>query len=199
MISIKNHTSDPLTEIISAARRIYPKAKVDPEDSEDQKRLVQMCIRNYELSVFTHAYAQVEITCSWCVVQELLSNDFDLTVKSYAVNGKGLSYITPPSVVNDDQLKSIFTKFIKKINCSIKEFSKVRKKIDYRYILPGCVQTEILISTNFLEWLRILKLQRFSRTSDELKEILIILCQELGKICPEVFNIPNLKWKSLKT
>jgi len=195
VIEVKSYSQEPLEDILDAALRIYPKAKFNRGDPEDQKRLIQMCIRNGDLSVFTHASAKIEITCSQCVAQELLSNNNDVTIKSYMPNGHELQFITPREFSSDDKLKSIFSRFIKKIIASVKDLSETGSSVDYRYILPGCIQTEVLISSSFLGFLQILKLEKFNRTSRELAEICSLIYTELNKICEPVFNKTNLKFK----
>ena len=194
MIEVKSYTQNPLEEILNAAIRLYPKAKFNRGDSEDQKRLIQMCIRNNELSVFTHASAQIEITCSQCVAHELM-NTTDVTTKPYPIDGNDITFITPSEFSNDDKLRSLFSRFIKKIRSTVKELSDSDKSVDLRYILPGCVQTEVLISANFLGLLRILKLEKFNRTSLELSDLCGLMYEKLNNICEPVFNKTNLKYK----
>lgn len=195
MIAVKSFTPDPLEEILYAARKVYPRAKVDSKDPEDQRRLILKCIRNDHISIFTHAHAKIEITCSRCVVRELQEQNSYVTVEEQEFDGEILSFITPCEFLEDDELKALYTTFVKKIRCSVTQFLEAGKDIDYRYILPGCVKTDILISMNFLEWLRILKLEHFKRTSRELKEICKMIYSELNQICNPVFNKSNLKMK----
>ena len=195
MIEVKWFSPEPLEEILDAALRIYPNAKFQRGDPDDQKRLIQMCIRNGDLSIFSHASAKIEITCSLLAAHQLQLVDNDITVKTYVpVNGNGLTFITPKEFIDDDKLKSIFSKFLKQIRLSIKELSK-SNEVDYRYILPGCVQTQVLISTSFLGFLRILKLINYRQTSQELIEICELIYSELNTICSPVFNKMNLKFK----
>jgi len=193
MLEIKKYTQNPNKEIIEAALRIHPKVVI--KDSEDEARLIQLCLRQEETSILVHANAQIELSCSLCVAYELLCNDLDITFKTNLVNGHDLSYITPKEISNDDQLKSFFIKYIKKINTMINELRNFKKPVNYRYIVPGCIKVDVLFTANFSELIKIIRLERLAKTSNELKEICNILYIEFSKICPNVFNKTNLKFK----
>jgi len=196
MIELKSHTSDPLEWIIDAAMGIYPRAKIDREDPEDQKRLIQMCIRDGNLSVFTHASAKIVIECSYCVVRELMAVNNDVTVKTWdPSDGNNLSFITPQECLNDDKLKSIHTSLLRKVQSTVKEMIELGDDVDYHYILPGCVKTDIIISTSFLGFLKILKLIRYRQTSAEMRDICEEIYSQLNEVCSIVFNKANLKYK----
>ena len=196
MIELKSHTSDPLEWIIDAAMGIYPRAKIDREDPEDQKRLIQMCIRDGNLSVFTHASAKIVIECSYCAARELMAVNNDVTVKTWEPSDRNnLSFITPQECLNDDKLKSIYTSLLRKVQSTVKEMIELGDDMDYHYILPGCVKTDIIISTSFLEFLKILKLIRYRQTSEEMKDICEEIYIQLNGVCSLVFNKANLKYK----
>ena len=69
------------------------------------------------------------------------------------------------------------------------------KKVDLTYLLPGCTKMDVLITASFLEWMKIIRLSYFSRTSSELRVICSLLYDKLSHLCPEVFNKNILRMK----
>lgn len=57
-----------------------------------------------------------------------------------------------------------------------------------RSVLPNCLKTEIIITTNFTEWLHIFKLRRSVKAHPQIKEVMDIAFQILHEKCPTVFK-----------
>jgi thymidylate synthase (FAD) len=57
-----------------------------------------------------------------------------------------------------------------------------------RTVLPNSCKTEIIVYTNFLEWLHIFKLRTSMSAEPSMREIMIPLHQELGQRYPTIFN-----------
>jgi thymidylate synthase (FAD) len=58
-----------------------------------------------------------------------------------------------------------------------------------RAILPNCLKTEIVISTNFREWVYIFNLRLFNKTAHpQMRSLLKPLYTELQEIYPEIFD-----------
>lgn len=183
-----------LKDILESAIRIFPKIKLKSGDEERQKLLISKCIRSGEVSVFTHAIATVEFSCSLIVARELESYSFDITQRTH-FDTEELSFIIPPIIESNEQANIIFSKLMKKVICTYEALSVLDEEFDYRYILPGAVNTTVLVTSNFLEWLKILKLERYTKTSQELKDLCSEFYAVLNEICPLIFNKANLKSK----
>jgi thymidylate synthase (FAD) len=57
-----------------------------------------------------------------------------------------------------------------------------------RSVLPTCLKTELVMTTNFREWLHFLKLRDSKAAHPQMREIAKMVRAELHKICPEIFS-----------
>jgi thymidylate synthase ThyX len=196
MVEIIGYTSNALGEILEVAGNVYPRAKLNRDNRDDQKRMINMCIRDGEVSIFSHATAKIDIICSHYVSQELSVITNDLTIKTNVnTDYSNLSFITPDEFSTNDKLKLTYMEYIKYITKSINELYSIDNTIDYRCILPASMEVEVIITTNFLNLLRILKVMNYKNTSPELINICGLLYEKLNNICDIVFNKTNLKLK----
>jgi hypothetical protein len=195
-MQIKRCSNDPLKDIIDSIKRVYPN-KVYKDDEDSIIRVLQLCLRERQYHVFTHVHATVEFECSLRVIYELYSNDFHITPKVHPVEKEdsGLEFIIPDEISKNEEMASVFANYTKNISKHIKQIFQLDKKIDLYYLLPGCVKTDVLVSASFLEWIKIMRMSYFSKTSNELKRISCELYDCFNKVCPLVFNKNIVKMK----
>jgi len=185
-VELLHYNKNCLDIVLASANRIFPKVKVS------KKLFISKCIRFGKVSVFSHAFATIEFTCSLAVTRELESYNFDITQQSH-IDTEELTFVIPPIIESNEQASIAFSRLMKKVVCTYKTLLKLNGEFDYRYILPGAVKTTVLITADFLRWLRILKLERYSNTSEELKELCSELYIVLNELCSVIFNRTNLK------
>lgn len=186
-------SNDSLEDMIDSALRVFPRVKFDRELEEDQKRLFEKCLRCGEFSVFTHAFATIEFTCSLGVCRELRSRNFNITQTSH-IDTEKLEFSIPSSICDNEELSCMIRKLFSRISKIFKDLKSLGlEENQYSLILPEATVTTVLVSANFYEWLRILKLERYTHISEELKEICSNFYKVLNDECPQVFNRGNLK------
>jgi len=194
MVEIKRFSKDALDEILESIKCIYPKKIFKNCDDEVIDRLFQICIRERHYSVFTHSCITVQFNCSLKTVLEICNNcKLHITVKTNSHDSE-FEFITPPKV-KSDEINSIFINYIKYVNRVVKQISELDDKLDLTYLLPGCTKTQVLITSNFLEWAKFIKMALFSKNESELKDICTVLLDKLKEICPQFFNKTILKMK----
>ena len=192
LVKMSDNVIDDLQE---AVRKTAPNLSVNLLNEDDQKRVFSMLIRKGKTDVFTHAHCRMEIHCSECAANELLAQNVILTKQDQAFS-EDLTYICPKQISDDSKSQKEFFDLLEQATKLHKKFlKKYGDQYDARYVLPGAVETKMIITANFLSWLKILKLERYSRTSEELKEICGMIYEVLNQSCPSIFNKTNLKMK----
>jgi len=195
-MEIKRFTENPINEILESIKRIFPTKAFKNSDSESVSRIIQMCMRERHYSVFTHVVATIEFACSLKVIHELCNNNLHVTPKAHVVEKEDYSIeFIFPEEIKDGDLNVLFTNYIKYVSKTIRQMVEKDKKVDLTYLLPGCTKMDVLITASFLEWMKIIRLSYFSRTSSELRVICSLLYDKLSHICPEVFNKNILRMK----
>ena len=195
-MEIKKCTNNALKEIIDSIKRVYP-GKVYRDDDNSIITLLQLCLRERQFHVFTHANATVEFICSLKVIYELYTNDFHITPKIHLVEKEdsSLEFLVPDEISKNEEAMTVFANYTKNVNKYVKQIFQLDKKIDLYYLLPGCTKTEVLISASFLDWMKIMRMTYFSKTSSELKRISGDLFDCFNKVCPLIFNKNIIKVK----
>lgn len=173
-------------EIISLIEMIYPKIKTREKDSDYRKLAIQKCLRNLNLSVFTHCIATLQMNISGYHFDQLFSNN-DLSFSHTIQEAQNLSYDIPSRALNN-KYEAMYTGLIKKIEQLKKECS-----FDSEFFIPKCALLNIIISGNFLSWFKFLKRYHEHFTDNDMKMLVSEIYKKLNDICPLLFNELNFK------
>jgi len=198
MIKVKRSSKEPLKEILEVCKRLYPKKVYNENDEDDQKRLLELCMRDGNVSVLTHSNVCVEFLCSMFLARELTSCGINITVQKSSVEKDKVSFYSMDNLITKN--KSVFNNAYSKFCNAITEMLNMsnehfKDELEIEYFIPGCVLTTVLITANYFEWLKILKISYKSNATPELKSLCSELMNELNLICPLVFNKGMLKHK----
>jgi hypothetical protein len=195
-MKIIDDTVNAMRVLVDSIKLIYPKNNI-----KDSSELIQLCLKNHNYHVFSHAFTTLEFSCSMKVIQELYRFGFQLTTKIHLSEdqSENLEFVVPDEVAENEEMMIIFTNYTKNINKVVRQLMRINNTIDLVYVLPGCIKTDVRMTVSFLNLLKLLRLSCINGYSNELKKLLDIIYKSLNYKYPLVFNKNNLKIKIEET
>lgn len=158
------------------------------------KKFIKNLIQKGHTSVLEHAVASFKITgVSRIMTHQLVRHRLASYTQVSNRYTTAKNYIIPDSI---KQNKELLNKYIALMNNSFKLYNELInnsiKKEDARFILPQCIQTEIIMTANFREWRHILELRLHKSAQWEIRktmqEILKILYNNSPVIFEDIIN-----------
>ena len=147
--------------IEKAGRTSYQSFEKQTETS--YKSFIKMLIRNKHESVLEHASASFRVTgCSRSFTHQLVRHRLcSYTQQSQRyVDVHNFNYIEPDSIKSNKKAHKIFSELIKHSKESYTELQKLGvKNQDARFVLPNAVESQIVITANFREWMHVFTLR----------------------------------------
>jgi thymidylate synthase ThyX len=99
------------------------------------------------------------------------------------------SVVMPSGIGNDPTMKFLW---LKAMDADERTYSEMRfagaKPQDARAVLPTCLKTEIVMTTNFREWRHFLKLRLSTAAHPDIRVIARMIADRLIRIAPTVFE-----------
>lgn len=190
MVELKS-CSD-VDDILYVVKKIYP----NMNSTFSPRSMIRTALKDGHSDILKQGTAKVEIECSYYCAKQLMSISDGIIIKSYLAEKYGdLSFITPPEFNNNEFLKIIYLLFLKNVKRVVNNIITDYPNIDYNYLLPMSVKSEVLINTNFYDIFNILKHMNYKKTSPELVNICKMIFDQLSIECEPVFNKTNLRFK----
>lgn len=190
-------TPNPAREIELATRTCYKS-----EDAYDPNRtgeFLDKIVNQYQHeSVIEHGVASFRIVCDRGVSLEVVRHriaSYSQESTRYCNYSKDkfnneIAVIEPPGLSVPEQLiwmnamEAAETAYFQLIN------AKVSPQIA-RSVLPTCLKTEMVMTTNFRSWKNFLKLRTSPKAHPQIQEIAFQIKAALQKECPEIFGSPQ--------
>jgi thymidylate synthase (FAD) len=105
------------------------------------------------------------------------------------VNEADSEVVLPPSVAADDEARAVFDRMVAEAQ---EGYSKLRAlgvpREDARYLLPGGVVSEIVLSANLREWRHVFEVRCHPRAHWEIREVCLEMLRILKRETPIVFH-----------
>lgn len=190
-------TPNPAREIELATRTCYKS-----EDAYDPARtgeFLDKIVNQYQHeSVIEHGVASFRIICDRGVSHEIVRH----RIASYSQestrycnyskdkHGNAIAVIEPPGLSVPEQL--IWVNAMEAAETAY--FQLINKKVSpqiARSVLPTCLKTELVMTTNFRSWKNFLELRTSTKAHPQIREIALQIQVALQKECPEIFGSPQ--------
>lgn len=187
-VQILRNNENVTQEVFDALKKISNRIKSTDYPPEFQRRIYMMYIRKGRSDIFSHSMFQIEIKCSECVANELLRKNIEISQREYNFGGD-LNFVCCKEITQNEEAQKMFESLIYKAVEVHKHFTHLfGDRYEPRHILPASVMTNLVITVSVLSLLKIIQLERYSRTSDELKEICSEIYSIFNSLYPEIFN-----------
>ena len=183
----------PLQAIERAGRTCYKSE--DKITNESASKFYKMIYQRGHESVAEHAVASVRIICDRGVSHEIVRH----RIASYSQEstrycnyskekfGNEIQVIEPPGMTDGERTGW-------RSACEYAEKMYMLLLVQgmspqiARSILPTCLKTEMVMTTNFREWKHFIKLRTDPAAHPQMREVAFMIKELLAKECPEVFG-----------
>jgi thymidylate synthase (FAD) len=181
------YTSNPEKAIELAGRTCY-KSEAKITDISSGKFCKSLVERGH-LAMVEHAVASFRIICDRGVSHELVRHrlcSFAQESTRYVNYKEGLVVIEPPYL--DDLSKCKWESAMLFAENIYKDMIVAGVKPEIaRSVLPNSLKTEIVITANFREWLKIIELRTSKFAHPQIREVITLIEKKLQEISPNVF------------
>lgn len=190
-------TPDAAKEIEMATRTCYKSEdKYDPEKTE--AFLDRVIHQMHHESVVEHGVASFRIICDRGVSHEIVRH----RIASYSQEstrycnygkekfGKEITVIRPPGLTPHQE--SAWT--VAMGHAEEAYFDMITSGCTpqiARSVLPTCLKTELVMTTNFRSWLHFLDLRTAPSAHPQIREIALSIQNQLVNACPKIFKAPQ--------
>jgi thymidylate synthase (FAD) len=179
---------------IERAGRVCYKSE-DKITHESSFKFIKMLLDRKHEAVLEHACASILFICDRGVTHELVRHRLASYCQestrycNYGLDkfSNEISIIEPPQLSPEDR-------FLWEFHCKESEktyLAMISEGVSpqiARSILPTCLKTEIVVTTNFREWRHILKLRTSSAAHPQIREIMEMALKILKDISPTCFE-----------
>lgn len=172
-----------------------PMSGMDAEDVDNDKalQLLRGLVRKGHGSIlehccFTFAIEGISRACSHQLVRHRIAS-YSQQSQRYVDANKCTSYVIPPEIEKDENLKTAYGKYIHNaIDMYNALVDNGVKKEDARYILPNAMATNIVVTMNARELLHFIELRTSPRAQWEIRELAEEMLRQLKEVSPVIFG-----------
>ena len=204
-VVLVSHTPDPERLIAAAARLCYSPADVEQvlaaTGRSDQQVFLQKLVDVGRLSPvehasFTFAVEGISRACSHQLVRHRLAS-YSQQSQRYVGEEEGFAYITPPSILEDEELKAGYERFMEEARKSYRFLVEKLKsrgdgfesaREDARFVLPNAAETKIIITMNARELLHFFSQRLCNRAQWEIRAMAFAMLKLVKPLAPTVFR-----------
>lgn len=188
--------SAELLWITENAEQIIERAGRTCYKSEDRITLdssgafIKRILESGHESVIEHASASILFICDRGVSHELVRHrlaSYSQESTRYCTYESGITVIEPPGLNVEES--RIWIHHCEQAELNYQKLLRLGCAAQIaRSVLPTCLKTEIVTTTNLREWRHIFRLRRSSKAHPQIKEIMDSAYLLLNKQCPNVFG-----------
>jgi thymidylate synthase (FAD) len=190
-------TSEDVDRMLSRLEYIGRKCyKSEGKITEDSKfDFIKMLRSRGHTAMIEHSHLQVEFVTDRGITHELVRH----RIASFAqestrwcnYGGRGIK-VVPPGNIRTHPDSEVWQRWIQAMEEDQAHYefflSKGLKPGDARSVLPTCLKTEIVVSTNFTEWRHIFKLRTPLTAHPDMRALMVQLHKEVTDLIPVVFD-----------
>ncbi|RLF46560.1 MAG: FAD-dependent thymidylate synthase [Thermoplasmata archaeon] len=194
-VTLIRYTPEPERACGMAAALTHSKAKPEELENMDDEKLKKILAYVIELghtSVVEHASFTFAISgVSRALTHQLVRH----RIASYSqqsqryVNLKEPTYVTPPSIERNKEIKKIYDEFMKEIWNKYNELlnSGIPTE-DARYVLPNATTSNIIVTMNARTLLSFFELRCCMHAQWEIRKLAWKMLGEVKKVAPTIFK-----------
>ena len=193
-----------LQQIERVARVCYKSEDKITPDGESAKKLVGFLVKQGHEAMLEHSQLSVLFTCDRGVANELVRH----RIASFAQEstrycnyskekfGGELSFIRPYYIddLSEEACDAISDSCLWAEKLYLQLIKDGLRPEQARCILPLCLKTEIVVTTNYREWRNIFKLRTPVAAHPQMRELMCPLLLEVQKKIPVVFDDIYTYW-----
>ena len=160
-------------------------------DSEDDKKSLNIAIKNRHESILEHANFTFKICSVSSVLLAQLTRHrfFSFSVRSERYCGGSKDYVIPQTIANNENaIKEFYNHLYLLENAYNRMMSLGIPKEDARYILPKATTYDIIATANARELLRFFELRCCNRAQWEIRELANAMRDILKVVSPVIFD-----------
>jgi thymidylate synthase (FAD) len=170
-----------------------PSEIFEKTDLDTAKRIIKRVTGYGHFSVLEHASFTFSIEgVSRAMTHELVRH----RIASYTQQSQRFvtydtlgRYVTPPSVANNAEAKSVFDETLEKISETYQNLLRIGvPKEDARFILPNAARTNIIVTMNARELRHFFCLRCCARSQWEIREVATEMLRHAKKVAPALFE-----------
>jgi len=175
--------------IEQAGRTCY--MSVDKSGAESAPRFVRMLVSRGHHSVLEHATASFAISgvsraCTHQLVRHRLCSFSQKSQRYVSENDTG--FVVPPRVAANQEAMKVFLDATSASHASYERLVELGiPKEDARFVIPGAVETDIVLSANLREFRHVVELRGSRHAQWEIREVAVALLENLKRHAPNVF------------
>ena len=204
-VLLLSHTPEPERTVGAAAKLCYSKANVEQITSravtEDKDHFLSKLTDSGHLSPIEHASFSFAIegisrACSHQLVRHRLAS-YSQQSQRYVNQANQFHYVIPPSIKEDDALRSLFEKAMEESRRAYitlnemliqKGVSGEAAREDARFVLPNAIETRIIMTMNARELLHFFNQRLCSRAQWEIRALALEMLKLVLPIAPALFR-----------
>jgi|UniRef100_A0A7V4DDS5 thymidylate synthase (FAD) len=192
-VTLLAHTPDPERAIALAARVCYSKEPPQDIAPEKARKLIRELFARGHESVLEHAFFSfllegISRVTSHQLVRHRLAS-YAQQSQRYVDLGEA-SFVCPPSIAEHPRAKIVFDGVMAHAREAYEELCRLGvAKEDARYVFPQAVATNIVVSLNARELLHIARVRLCRRAQWEVREVVLRMIAEVGKVAPVLTEI----------
>ncbi len=204
-VSILKHTPNPEEVVALSAKLCYSPIGVDElkekMTQEEIEKMINLLRESGHLSPFEHvsftfAVEGISRACSHQLVRHRIAS-YSQQSQRYVSEEWGFDFIVPPSIAEDEALKSLFLEAMKSAHdyyCRILKALESRglkgeaSRQDARFVLPNAAETKIVVTMNARELLHFFRVRCCNRAQWEIRELATEMLRQVKKIAPLLFK-----------
>jgi thymidylate synthase (FAD) len=162
-------------------------------DLEKAKRIIKRVTGYGHVSVIEHASFTFSIEgVSRAMTHQLVRHrmaSYTQQSQRYVTYDSLQKYVTPPSIMNNTEVKKMFDEALVKISETYKELLNLNiPKEDARFILPNAARTNIIVTMNARELRHFFNLRCCARAQWEIREVATEMLRQVKKVAPILFE-----------
>jgi thymidylate synthase (FAD) len=196
-VRLLRHTSDAEllcgTAALTSTKSGSPSDILETMDLEKAKRIIKRVTGYGHVSVIEHASFTFSIEgVSRAMTHQLVRHrmaSYTQQSQRYVTYDSLQKYVTPPSIMNNTEVKKMFDEALVKISETYKELLNLNiPKEDARFILPNAARTNIIVTMNARELRHFFNLRCCARAQWEIREVATEMLRQVKKVAPILFE-----------
>ena len=194
-VTLLSYTKDAERLCAAAARSCYSKKGASRllEEIDEQKagKAISEITGMGHHSVIEHAYYTFSVEgVSRALTHQLVRHriaSFSQQSQRY-VSLKDPSYVTPPSIAQDPELKEEFEALMQSAWDCYRRLSEKVPAEDARYVLPNACTTNITVTMNARELWHFFSLRCCNRAQHEIRQVADEMLRQVKQVSPSLFS-----------
>ena len=183
---------DSILRSIEVAGRTCYKSE-EKINADSAAKFVSMIMKRGHLSVIEHEKVTVKFYIDRGVSHEMvrhrLSSFSQESTRYCNYNKKGMTYIDMEDHFSSPESFQLWMNTLTQLEHTYNKMIELGEKPQIaRAILPNCLKTEIVVTSNLRQWRTIFEQRTSSAAHPQMREVMIPLLKEFQQLLPEIYG-----------